>query len=147
MDCFQVLLQSRSIIACKCISKLALSRPPSASMSSLDLGLHVGLQTPSTTASECISEFTQFWTPSASLGSLEHRLQVHLSTCSIMASKYIVNERRRVSRDTGVTEVIWATGSTYSGDSYSSHLDIRHCMDSHGRVVSYLPTYCLRSSS
>jgi len=57
-------------MASQCISNPALSRPPNASLSSLDLGL-----------------------------------KVHLQIRSIMASKYIVNERRRVYGDTGVTEV------------------------------------------
>src|SRR5258705_516005 len=56
IDHLQVLLQSRSIIACyKCISKLTRSRPPSASLSSLNLDLQVHLQTRSITASECTS--------------------------------------------------------------------------------------------
>jgi hypothetical protein len=42
----QVLLQSRSIMASTCISKLASSLPPSASPKSLDHGLQVHLQTP-----------------------------------------------------------------------------------------------------
>ena len=53
-------------------------RLPSASLSSLDLGLQVHYQTRSITASKCISEFTP------SLG-----IQVHLQTHWILASKCI----------------------------------------------------------
>jgi len=112
----QVHLQTRSITASKCISKLSLSCPPSASLSSLDLGLQVHLQTRSVTASNCISEFTRFRPPSASPHWPDHSIKVHVSTGSITAAKYIINVRRRVYGDTGVTEVDWATGSTYSGD-------------------------------
>jgi len=76
-DCLQVLLQSRSIIACKCISKLALSQPRSASLSSLDLGLQVHVQTRSITASKCI------------FGLLHLALQVNLQTRSITVSQCI----------------------------------------------------------
>jgi len=165
IDRFQVLLQSRSIIAYKCISKLAQSRPPSASLSSRSRpqsaspnSLDYGLQVRTITASNCISKLARSPPQSASPNSLDHALQVHLSTRSITASKYIVNERRRVYKDTGVTEVDWATGSTYSGDpgvdrhhlifiSFSSHLGPCNCVDSHGRVVSYLLTFFLGSSS
>ena len=89
IDHLQVLLQSRSIIACKCISKLDRSRPPSAALRSLDLGLQVHLQTRSITASKCISQFTPSRALSASPNSLYHGLQVHLSVHSIWASKCI----------------------------------------------------------
>jgi len=87
-------------MASKCISKLAQSQPPSVSPNSLDYGLQVRM----ITALKCISEFTRPWPPSASLSSLDHGHQVQFSTRSITASKYIVNERRRVYGDTGVTE-------------------------------------------
>jgi hypothetical protein len=64
----------------KCISKLARSRPPSASLISLDLGLQVHVQTSSITASRCISEFTQSRSPISSPNSLDHGLEVHLLT-------------------------------------------------------------------
>jgi len=82
----QVLLQSPSIIACKCISKLARSQPQSAPphsinhclqahhLSSLDLGLQVYLQTRSITA----SKFARSWPPSVSPNSLDPGLQKHL---------------------------------------------------------------------
>jgi len=99
-------------MASKYISKLARLRPPSVSPDWLDYGLQVR----TITASNCISKLAQSRPQSASPNSLDHGLQVHLSTRSITASKYIVNERRRVNGDTGVTEVDWATGSTYSRD-------------------------------
>jgi len=119
----QVHLQTRSITASqcisefrttasKCISELARSRPPS----SHNHGLQLHLRTRSITASKCITKLARSRPPSASPNSLDHGLHVHLSTRLITASKYIVNERRRVFGDTGVTEVDWATGSTYSGD-------------------------------
>jgi len=88
IDHLQVLLQSRSIIACyKCISKLARSRPPSASPNSLDHGLQVQLSVHSITASKCISKLARSRHPSAALSSLDLGLQVHLQTPWIMASK------------------------------------------------------------
>jgi len=99
--CFQVYLQTRRITA----FKFARSRTPSAY-----------LQTHSIEASKCISKIARSRPKSASPNLLDHGLKVHLSARSITASKYIVNERRRVYRDTGVIEVDWATGSTYSGD-------------------------------
>ena len=109
-------LQTRSITASKCISRLARSRPPSASPNWLDYGLQMHLQIRSITASKCISKFAQSQSPSLSLKSLDYGLQVHLQTCSITASKYIFNERCRVYRDTGVTELDRVTGSIYSAD-------------------------------
>jgi len=101
IDRLQVLPRSCSIMACKCISKLARSRPPNASRNSLDRGLQVHLQTRSIAASKCISEFnlisaskcisdfTRSRPPSASPNSLDHGLPVHLQTRSITASKCI----------------------------------------------------------
>jgi hypothetical protein len=103
---FQVYLQTRSITASKCISKLARSRPPSASPNSLDPGLQVyfqtrsisnsldhclqvHLQTRSIPVSKCISKLARLLPPSASTHSLDHGLQVHLQTRSIMASECI----------------------------------------------------------
>ena len=85
----QVLLQSWSIMASKCISQHALLWPPSASLSSLDLSLQEHLQTRSITASRCISEFTWLWPPGASWIWLDHGIQVHLQTRWIMASMCI----------------------------------------------------------
>ena len=71
-------LQTRSIIASKCISTLARSWPPSASPSSLNHGLQVHLWVHLITRSS-----------SASLNSLDHDLGVHLWVQSITASKRI----------------------------------------------------------
>jgi len=109
IDRLQVLVQSRSITASKCISrlarlraprshdhclqvhisKLARSRPPSVSPNSLDYGLQVHLQTRSITISECISKFTRSRPPSVSPNTLDYRLQVHLQIRSITALEYI----------------------------------------------------------
>jgi len=68
-------LQSRSITASKCISKLARSRPRSASPNSLDHILQVYL---SITASKCISKLARSQPPSVCPNSLDHILQVYL---------------------------------------------------------------------
>jgi len=143
-----------------CISKLAQSRPPSASQSSLDFSV-----------SKCISKPARSRSASASLSSLDLSLQAHLQTRLITASKYIFKERRRVYGDTCVTEVGRVTGSIYSADrgvhrhpvfSISSYhtmkrhtlsfpavsltwsvrdfVDLCNCVDPQHRVVSYLLT-------
>jgi len=109
IDRLQVLVQSRSITASKCICKLARSRPPSAYPNSLDNGLQVHLQTRSITAIKCISRLARLRPasshhhglqvhisklarsrpPSVSSNSLDYRLQVHLQSRSITASEYI----------------------------------------------------------
>ena len=139
-----MLFQSQSIIACKCIYKVARSQPQCASpnsikhglqlhlLSSLDLGLQVHLQTRSITACKCISRLARLQPAS----SHNHGLQVHLQTRSIPATKcitellrspsrsasqtgsikYIYKARQRLYEDTGVTEVDRVTGSMYSAD-------------------------------
>jgi len=109
-------LQTRSIMAYKCIYEFTRSRPQRASLSSLNLGLQLHLQPRSVTASKCISEFTRSRPQSASPNWLDHNVKVPLSTRSSTGSKYIVNEQRRVYGDTWVTEVDSTTGSTYLGD-------------------------------
>ena len=74
-------LQSHSITACKCASKLAPFRPP-------DLLDH-SCQVHTIMASKCISELAGSRSRSVSLSSLEHGLQVYLQICSITASKCI----------------------------------------------------------
>jgi len=82
----QVHLQTRSVTASECISKLAWSRPPGAFLSSLDHTPQVHLQTRSIMASKCISrlrsitacKFARSSPPSA-----------YLPTCSITAFKCI----------------------------------------------------------
>ena len=102
-------LQTRSIMASKCISELSPSRPPSASPNSIDHGLQVHLQTRSIGGSKCISRLTQLQPershnhglevripnlarsrpPSVSPNTLDYRLQVPLQSRSITASEYI----------------------------------------------------------
>jgi len=81
----QVHLQTRSITASKCISKLARLLPAS----SHEHRLQVHLQARSITILECISKFTRSLHPSVSPNMLGYRLQVHLQTHSITASEYI----------------------------------------------------------
>ena len=71
-------LQTRLITASKCISKLARSRPPNISPHSLNCGLQVHLQTRSITSPKCISKFAQLQPPCSSTNSLDHDLRVHL---------------------------------------------------------------------
>jgi len=78
IDRLLVLLQPRSIMASKCISKLARSQPPSVSLKPLDYSLHVR----TITASMCISNLARSWPPSASLNSLEYGLSVQLEVHS-----------------------------------------------------------------
>jgi len=89
IDRFQVLLQSHSIIACKCISQLAQSWPPSPSLSSLNLGIQLHIQTRLITTSKCISKLAQSRPQSASRNSLDYGLPVHPQTRSVTASKSI----------------------------------------------------------
>jgi len=81
----QALLQSRSIMASKCISKLAQSQLPSESLPSPDYGLHVRTMM----ACKCIYKLARSRPPSASPNSPDHGLQVHLQTRPITASKCI----------------------------------------------------------
>jgi len=70
----QVHLQSRSIMASKCISKCARLRPSS----SHDHGLQVQLHTHLITASKCFSKLARSRPLSASPNSLDFSLQVYL---------------------------------------------------------------------
>ena len=71
-------LQTHTITASKCISKLARLQPP-----------EVHLQTPSISISECISKFTLSRPLSVSPNTLDYRLQVHLQSRSITALECI----------------------------------------------------------
>jgi len=101
-DLQQVVFLSCSIMASMCISKLARAQPPSlsphlldhslevctlmackrispsASLSSLDLGLQVHLQTHSIMASKFISKLPLLWPPNVSRCSLQSNLQTNL---------------------------------------------------------------------
>ena len=80
-----VLIQSRSITATKCITKVARSQPLSVSPNPLNHSLQVHLQTHSITASKCM-----FRLPRLRPSSLhDNGLKVHLQTRSIMASMCI----------------------------------------------------------
>jgi len=85
IDRLLVLHHSRSIMACKCISKLARLWSPNL----LYHGVQLHLQTRLITASKSISELAPSQPPSASPNLLDHGLQVHLQARSIMASKCI----------------------------------------------------------
>ena len=89
IDRVQVPLQSHSITASKCISKLTRSPAPSTRPISLDHGRQVYPQPHSITASKCISKLARSQPPSVSPNSLNHGLQVHLQTRSITASMCI----------------------------------------------------------
>jgi hypothetical protein len=95
IDHLQVLVQSHSSMASKCISKLARLRPPI----SLNHGLQVQLQTRSIMASNCISnslehglqvflQLARLRPPSKSANSLYYSLRVYLQTHLITASKF-----------------------------------------------------------
>jgi len=71
-------LQTHSIMIPECISKFTRSRPPVASLSSLDLGLQVHLLTGSITACKSITQYALLPPPSASPNSLDHSLGMHL---------------------------------------------------------------------
>ena len=91
-----MLLQSRSIMASKCIYKSARSRPPIVSPNTLHYGLEVhtimasmcissnlldhGLQVYLHTHSITASNFAPSWPPSESPNSLDYGLHVHLQT-------------------------------------------------------------------
>jgi len=109
IESHHVLVQSRTITASKCISKLAWSRPPSVSPNSLVYGLEVRKiiaskcisklprlrpprafpQTRSITASKCISNLSWSWFWSTSLNWLDQGLQVYFQIQLITASKFI----------------------------------------------------------
>jgi len=83
IDCPQVLLQPRSIMASKCLSTHPRSQPQSASLSSLNRSLPVYNQTCSIT----VSKFKQTWSPGASPNSLDHSLEVSMIIPSKAISK------------------------------------------------------------
>jgi hypothetical protein len=146
-----VYLQIRCITASKCISKLARVRPPSASLSSfnlgfqvhpfvqLDIGLQVHLQTYLTTASKYISKFTRSRPPSASLRSLNCRLQVllrlHLSpVCSQIGRKYIYRDLDRYNiPDYDVTNLVTVTKTKMVDKMPCGYGTLRnHCGEKYG---------------
>jgi len=90
LDCgLQPYLQSPSITASNCISKLAQSRSPTASLNSLAHCLQVHPQTWLIAASKSISKVARSWPRVASPKSLDRGLQVHLQIASVTASRSI----------------------------------------------------------
>jgi len=85
-----VLLQSRSIMAFKCISKLARSQPACVSPNLLDYSLQVS----TIMAFKCICKLAWSRPPSASPNSLDYGLQFHLEPCSNLAAKCITKLAR-----------------------------------------------------
>jgi len=83
IECLPALVQARWVTACKCIAKLARSRPPSVSPNSLVYAIQVR----TIMACRCIYTLARSLPPSASPNSLDHGLQLHLQTLSITAAK------------------------------------------------------------
>jgi len=113
--------------ASKYSSNVDQSCPPTASLSSLDLGLsasqtwldhglRVHLWVHSILASKCISTLAQSRPPSESLSSLDLGQQVHRWYSSIPATKYIFEDWWWVYSDTGVMEMESVTVSIYSAE-------------------------------
>jgi len=126
IDHLQVLLQSRSIIACyKSISKLARSWPPSVSPTWLDHSLQVHLSVHSISASRCIAKLSRSRPLTLSLSSLNLDLQLHLHTRLITASE---------------------CNSEFTQSSFSCANPIRHIMPLTSHICSYHP-YSFPSSS
>ena len=132
--------------ASKCIPQHTQLRLPSASLSSLHLGLQVQPQIRLISAYRCISKLDRLRPPSASPNSLDHSLGVYLETLSITASKYIFKEQQLVYGDTGVTEVDRVTGSIYSADP---GLDRHHLISISSyhtmKIHSIFPNFCPHS--
>ena len=137
-------LQTRSITAFKCISRLARSRPtrshvhglqvhisklvqswpPSASPNSLDHGLQVYLQTRSITA----CKFARSWPPSASPNSLNLSLHVHIQTRSFTASKCISDFTR--SQSPGAYPQSRRPSESLSSLDLRLHVPLKHARSS-----------------
>jgi len=94
-------------MASKCISKLARSRPPSASPNSLDHGVQLHFPTCSIAVSKCISKVARSRLLIASPKSLDRGLQVHLQTCLITASKYI-SEFNLILASKCISKLAWS---------------------------------------
>jgi hypothetical protein len=100
LQCNSEFIQSRTpisstnwlLMAYKCISDLARSRPPRAYLSSLNPSHQFNLQNRSIIASKYISELSRSRPQSPYLSPLDLGLQVHLQTHLITVSKYIVSE-------------------------------------------------------
>jgi len=88
IDCFQVLLQSHTMMAYLCIATLPSSRPQSALyIYSIIAPKCISIHTQFSLA-KCMSKFTRSWLSSSSLHSLSHGLHVYLHTHPIMVFKF-----------------------------------------------------------
>ena len=85
-SCLNVHLQTRSIMANKCIYKLSLSLPPNASPNLLEHSLQVYFQRHWIAASKCISVFCGPWPPSAFQSTFDHSLHPSASPKSLYHS-------------------------------------------------------------
>ena len=124
LQVLQVPLQTRSITASKCISKLARLRPAS----SHEHGLQVHLQSRSITASKYISKLARSRPPS----SLDHCLQVYLQIRSITASKCISKLARSRPRSISLSSL---------DRHFQAHLELLSstaCSQSRYRVCRWL---------
>jgi len=105
IDCPQILLQSPTIRALKCITKLARSQPKSASLRSLHHGCRVNLNVHLITS----SKLARTWVPNSLDYSLQVRTiipsQLHLHTGSIMASRFISKLARSPLRSASLSSL------------------------------------------
>jgi len=137
--------------------------PPSTRPISLDHGLQVHLQTRSTTASKCISEFTRSPSPSATqtrsikyIFKERRRLygdtgvtEVDRVTGSIYSADSGEDRHHLISIFSHHTMKIHTLSFPTFGLTRSvwDLVYPRNCVDPHGRVVSYLLTLFLHSST
>jgi len=97
IDHLELLVKSRSIIACTCFPKLPRLQPRSSSLRSLDYGLQVYTQTCLMMASRCISKVAHSRHLSVSQSSLDLSFQEYLQTRSITAPVFISEVTRQSS--------------------------------------------------
>jgi len=90
LNCLQLLLHSRLIMASKCIAILAPSQPLSLSPNSHDQGLHVHM----INTGRCISKLPRSQLLSTSPNSLDYIFHVNLQSPLIMAFKWISKPAR-----------------------------------------------------
>jgi len=151
-------LHTRTITASKCISRLARLRPASAH----DHGLQVHLQTRSIPASKRITAFMRSPSPGESqTPSIKYIFkeqwqlygdtgvrEVDRVTGSIYLADPGVDRHHLISISSYHTMKIHTLSFPTFGLTHSvrEYVDSRNCVDSHGRVVSYLLT-SLRSPS
>ena len=126
----------------QCISKLARSQPPSASLSSLDLTLQVYIQTRLITASKYIFN-ERCWVYGDPVVTVVDRV-----TGSIYSADPRVDRYHLISISSYHTMEIHTLSFPTFGLTCSvrDFVDPHNCVDPHRQVVSYLLTF-LRSSS